>query len=321
MKAPSALVAAIRQAESTLLIAHIMPDGDAIGSLLGLGWALRRLGKAVVLACQDPLPQQIAFLPGTEDIVSSASGDQDLIIALDSSDPQRLGRLYHEGRFGQVKTINMDHHVTNARYADINWVEPVAATAQMCLALIAALDVPLDAKMATCLLAGLVTDTQGFRTSNTTAAELRAATTLMKAGASLADITDQVFKNYRPARLCLWGRALSAVQWQDGILWTEITREMLDGCQATEQEADGLVSFLDTTRGALVSIVFREKDGEIEASMRAARGMDISGVALGFGGGGHPQAAGCTLPGEMRQARDKVLQATAQALREQERAP
>ena len=170
---------------------------------------------------------------------------------------------------------------------------------------------------ATCLLTGIVTDTRSFRTSNTTPLELRTAIELTEAGANLADITDQVFKNHSPARLCLWGKALSAARLEDGILWTEISQEVLRSCQATELEVNGLAIFFDATRGALTSIVFQEKNGRVEASMRAARGVDISGVAFNLGGGGHPQAAGCTCTGHLAEVRAMVLEATRSALQAQ----
>lgn len=320
MNVPSELLEAIQRARRILLIAHIMPDGDCIGSLLGLGWALRHMSKTVTLACQDKLPRQLSFLPGADEIVHAAAGDEELIIALDSSDTRRLGSLY-DSRFNQVKTANIDHHVTNVRYAGINWVEPVAATAEMCLQLALVLDIPLDEQAATCFLAGIVTDTRAFRTSNTTTAELQSAIMLMEAGASLVDITDQVFKNHSPARLCLWGKALSAVQSQDGIIWTEIAEETLRDCRAGEQDMEGLSSFLDTTADTLVSIVFQEKGELVETSMRAARGVDISGVAFSLGGGGHPQASGCSCTGSLARVRDTVLAATRKALQEQGHLP
>ena len=317
MIVPDSVLAEIRRAKRILAICHVSPDGDAVGSLLGLGLALRALGKQVSLACQDPIPPQLAFLPGAASIVHQSDGNEELIVTLDSSDTERLGSLYVAEIFGQKPVINIDHHITNINFGDINWVDDVAATAQLCFGLVSALGAPMDASIATCLLTGIVTDTRSFRTPNTTPLELRTAVELMEAGANLADIADKVYRNYSPARLCLWGKALSSARLEGGILWTEISRKMLDRCQATELELNGLASFLDATRGALASVVFQEKGERVEASLRSARGVDISGVALGLGGGGHPQAAGCTCTGSLADVRERVLDAVSSALRTQ----
>jgi len=319
MNVPPEIRSLILGAERILLICHIAPDGDAIGSLLGLGRALRKLGKACTYACADDVPSQFMFLPGAAEIGPARCEDHDLIITLDSSDLARIGSMYDPACFRRKPVINIDHHITNLEFAGTNWVERVAATAEMCLALVMALEIPLDPTIATCLLTGIVTDTRSFRTSTVTVEVLRRAVALVEAGASLADITEHVYQRNSLARICLWGQALSGVHIQDRIIWTEISAEMRRSCQASDRDGEGLVSFLDATRDADVAIVFQEKDGEAEASMRAARGVDVSGVALGLGGGGHPQAAGCTCKGTLAEVRDRVLAATRQALREQGR--
>lgn len=309
----------IRQAQDILVICHVMPDGDAIGSLLGLGWALRKLGKEHTLACADPVPETFAYLPGSEDIVAHPEGNYDLVISLDCSDLKRLGTTYDQRSLGKVPIVNIDHHVTNVGFGSINWVDPgSAATAQMVLTLIEHLEVSLDPTIATCLLNGIVTDTRGFRTPNTTPAVMEAATRLMTAGASLSEITEQVFNRRPLAVIRLWGRALSAVQLDGRIIWTEISQAMKCECGLSSDSDDGLVSFLTSACEADVGIVFTEKDdGTIDVSIRSTPGIDISGVAMRLGGGGHPQAAGCNLNASLAEAREKVLAELRRSLREQ----
>jgi phosphoesterase RecJ-like protein len=218
-----------------------------------------------------------------------------------------------------VPIINIDHHITNVGFGRVNWVDPdSAATAQMVLTLIERLEVPLDPTMATCLLNGLVTDTRGFRTPNTTPAVMEAATKLMTAGASLPEITEQVFNRRPLAVVRLWGKALSAVQLDGPIIWTEISQAMRQECGLNNDSDDGLVSFLTSVCEADVGIVFTEKDdGTIGVSMRSMPGIDISDVAMRLGGGGHPQAAGCNLNSSLAEARERVLAELRHSLLEQ----
>jgi phosphoesterase RecJ-like protein len=313
----------IRQARSILVICHVMPDGDAIGSLLGLAWALHKLGKEYTLACADPVPDSFVYLPGSEAIVAYPEGNYDLVISLDCSDLKRLGAAYDQNSLRGVPIINIDHHVTNVGFGSVNWVDPnSAATAQMVLTLIERLGVPLDPTIATCLLNGIVTDTRGFRTSNTTPAVMEAATRLMKAGASLPEVTEQVFNRRPLALIRLWGRALSAAQLDGRIIWTEINQTMKHECGLSSDSDDGLVSFLTSACEADVGIVFTEKDdGTIDVSIRSMPGIDISNVAMRLGGGGHPQAAGCNLNSSLGEARERVLAELRHSLLEQTARP
>jgi phosphoesterase RecJ-like protein len=296
-----------------------MPDGDAIGSLLGLGWALHKLGKEHTLTCADPVPASFAYLPGSEAIVTHPEGSYDLIISLDCSDLKRLGSAYDQDSLRGVLVINIDHHVTNVGFGSINWVDPSSAsTAQMVLKLIERLKVPLDPTIATCLLNGIVTDTHGFRTPSTTPAALEAATILMTAGASLSEITERVFNRRPLAVICLWGKALSGIQLDGRIIWTEISQAMKHECGLSSDSDDGLASFLTSANEADVGIVFTEKDdGTIDVSMRSVPDIDISGVAIRLGGGGHPQAAGCNLSNSLAEARERVLAELRRSLLEQ----
>jgi len=310
----------LEAAHSIYIACHIIPDGDAIGSLLGLGLALRRLGKHCTMACADPVPPKFDFLAGVQDIVSSPPTTEEIIVAVDSSDTERLGSLYDAEIFSTRPVINIDHHVTNIRFGTVNLVRPTPSTAEIIYTLIRRLRVPLDKDIATALLTGLVTDTRCFRTGNVTIKQLRTAIALMKAGASLTDITEFVFNRASISTICIWGQALAKVRTQGRIIWTEIDHNMLRKCNASPNEGNGLVSFLASTKDMDVAIVFREKDdGRIEASMRAGPGLDISGVALKLGGGGHPRAAGCTIAGTMSTVRKRVLREIEAALQEQSR--
>jgi phosphoesterase RecJ-like protein len=312
----------IHDARRVMVITHIGPDGDAIGSLLGLGWALRWLGKEYTLACADPVPRRFTYLPGSkaivarpEPILSPAEVDRyDLVISLDCADLGRLGTAYDESLAG-LPLVNIDHHVTNTHFGTVNWVDTeVASAAEMVLSLVESMGVPLNPEIALCLLNGIVTDTRGFRIPNTPLRTMRAVLKLMEAGAQLPEITAHVF-NLRPfSDICLWAKALQGLQLDGRIIWSQITQAMRQECASSEQGDAGLVSFLGTADEADVAIVFIERDdGQVKVEMRSVPGVDVSTVAVALGGGGHPQASGCTLDGDLNEVREKVLTAVKKA--------
>ncbi len=306
-------------ANSVYAICHIVPDGDAVGSLLGLSRALTSLGKSCSLACADPIPSKLDFLPGVQDIVASPPNSEDVIVTVDCSDIERLGSLYDRTVFASRPVINIDHHVTNTGFGTVHLVQSLPSAAEIVLALLRSLQVPLDRDIATALLTGLVTDTRCFRTGNVTARQLRTAVLLTEAGASLTEITELVFNREPVSTVCLWGQSLTNVRVRNRIMWTEINRDLMRQCGASPNDDNGLVSFLASRTGVDVAIVFRETDdGRVDASMRAGPGWDVSQAAFRLGGGGHARAAGCTVTGEMDEVRDLVLNEIEAALREQE---
>jgi phosphoesterase RecJ-like protein len=295
-------------ASRTLLVSHVAPDGDAIGSLLGLGGLLRAQGKDLTMACEDPVPELYGWLPGSREIVRKGRGTYDLVISLDCSDQRRMGRVYHDERMA-VPLLNIDHHITNTRFGTANWVDPSSvATAQMILTLAEAMEWPLTEPVAVCLLTGIVTDTRSFRTSNVDAAALQAALRLIEAGASLSEVTRRALDQRPLASIRLWGQAFGQLQLHEGVLWTEVTRDMRQRWALGENGDSGLANFLSGTREARVVVVFTERNnGTVDVGMRAEPGYDVAQVALRLGGGGHPQAAGCTLDGDLAQVKHRVL--------------
>jgi phosphoesterase RecJ-like protein len=291
------------------VLTHVEPDGDAIGSLLGLGWALQALGKDVVLACSDPVPLPFQFLPGSNLVTDKKAVNPELVIAVDASDPPRLGKLFDPERFGDAPILVIDHHITNVRFGRVNAIDPTAASsAELVLDLIDRLGVAVNPYIATCLLTGILTDTRSFRTSNTTPGSLRAAVRLMEAGAPLADINRRVFESKPLAALKVLGRALANLQIDGRIVWTQVTQAMLTECGASPGNGGGVVNVLSGTRDADIAVVFREQpDGKIEVGIRSAPGLSVADVAVSLGGGGHPQAAGCVLPGPLPEAQARVL--------------
>lgn len=298
----------IDSARHIMMVTHVAPDGDAIGSMLGLGLLLRAQGKVVIQICEDPVPGVYASLPGSFEIIREANGPCDLLISLDCSDGGRMGNVFHDD-LSAIPLLNIDHHVTNTRFGSINWVDPSSvSTTQMILELADALGWCVTQPVAVCLLTGLVTDTRSFRTYNVDSSAMRAALRLMEVGASLNEITRQVLEQRPLASVRLWGQAFDRLKLEDDILWTEVTSEMRQSLALGEDGDSGLANFLSGVRESKVSVVFTERDnGTIDVGMRSVPGYDVAEVAYRLGGGGHPQAAGCTLEGDLAGVKERVL--------------
>ncbi|MDY6875277.1 MAG: bifunctional oligoribonuclease/PAP phosphatase NrnA [Chloroflexota bacterium] len=301
----------IRSAHRPLLICHIAPDGDAIGSLTGLGWALRHKALEPIMACSDPIPARFNYIPGVSDIVQDVNVSFDLVISLDCSDLKRLGRFPQMPAFDSTPLLNIDHHLTNLDFGDVNLVDPHASsTAEIVLRLLEYMALPLDAELSTCLLTGIVGDTRGFRTSNVTIQVMDAALRLMKAGASLPYVTQHGLDRRPTAAIRLWGAALAQLQIKNRVIWVSIPLAVRRATGYMGNGDAGLVSFLVSADDADVAVVFVEReDGRIEVGLRAVPGFNVARVALRLGGGGHALAAGCNLPGPPEEAQTRVLAA------------
>lgn len=328
---PPELITALLQSHAILGVSHVNPDGDAVGSLLGLGWLLRSLGKQPTLALQDPPPAEHRVLPGVHAIITAQSAEYaaqvrdrtfDLIVCVDASSPDRMGTAYHPAVHAAAPLAVIDHHVTNTLFGAINWVAPeCAATSQMLVYLADALDVPLTGALAECLLTGIVTDTLGFRTSNTTPEVLEAAMRLMRGGADLAAITGRTL-NRRPFSLIkLWGKVLPTVRLDEGVIWAAISKDDFASTGYDHNDI-GLSSYLVTADEADLSVVFTEvinSNGApaVECSFRSKPGFDVSRIAFALGGGGHPAASGCTVPGMLAEVEARVVALLQQSRRDQ----
>lgn len=299
----------IRSSNRPLLVCHIAPDGDAIGSMASLGQAIRQMGREPAMACADPVPLQFDFVPGAESIVQEVSAPFDLVISLDCSSLDRLGGFPQMPSFAGTPLVNIDHHVTNTHFGDVNLVDAQAAsTAGIVLRLLEYMACPLDAQLATSLLTGIVADTRGFRTSNVTAEVLDEALRLVKAGASLPDLARRVLDRRPVSAIRLWGAALASMRVENRVIWTCIPRTVSHAANHADGGDAGLVNFLVGANDVDAAAVFVEQDGEkIDVGLRAAPGFDVAQVALQLGGGGHALAAGCTMSGPLEQARQQLL--------------
>ena len=307
----SEIAAGLKQSERIALVTHKDPDPDAIGSILGLGLALRSLAKSVAILNDDAVPADLAGLPGADTFVKALPDDfsAEVVVSLDASDLERLGKVAQPLFDAGVPIYNIDHHITNLKFGTLNLIDPKAAsTAEMLPPLIDALGAALDQDVASCLLAGVVGDTRRFSTGAVTANSLAVASRLVDAGADIRSISEAIFERRDYSTLRLWGLALSNARLEKGLIWTAVSTEErrqkgLNGVGAT-----GMSNLLLTAREANISAVLIERDdGVVRLSMRARPGFDVAEVALALGGGGHPLAAGANLPGPLDEVVRQVV--------------
>ncbi len=313
---------AVEKANRVLVIAHIDPDGDAIGSLTAVGQAMQQLGKRITLVCDDNVPQRFHYLPLAGDVRRAPNPDAnyDLVVAVDCADEARMGWAYACLPEPKPTLANIDHHITNTRFGAFNVVDPAASsTAEILCRFLDEIGVTMTRGIADSLLTGIVTDTIGFRTTNVTAATLRAAATLVDCGADIADISLRALHRRPLATAQVWGLGLGRMKFQDGLLWTSIDRnEMrrlgLDG----NPSSSGLVNFLADVEDVAIGVVLSEMPSEsVRVSMRAVPPYNVAEVAMQMGGGGHVLAAGFTLDGPLEQAEATVVAACLDAIRRQ----
>lgn len=302
--------AAVDAAERILLVTHIHPDGDAIGSLLGTYNALCERGKKPDAVVDGGVPYFLRFLPGADAVRPTLlDGEWDLMISLDSSDEERTGVAGEFGRAHSKLVMNVDHHPTNTMFGSIYLVQPDAvSTTEVLFDWFEYMGVSLSRDVALPLLAGLVTDTNAFRTSNVNARTLRLAQILMESGASLTEVTARTVGSKPYNTVELWRSALQTVELHDGVISATISKDVLQRLKLVEPTDAGLIGFMISTDESRVAVVFKElADGRVELSFRSKPGYDVSQVALSLGGGGHKQASGATIAGPIEAARARVL--------------
>ncbi|MGB9737968.1 MAG: DHH family phosphoesterase [Chloroflexus sp.] len=307
--------AVLTNAQRILLLSHINPDGDAIGSLLGTMHVLRALGKeTVALASSAPI-DYCAALPGFTELHVYRSGDPlpdcDLIWMVDVAHLSRAGAIYdeHAATLRSRPLVIVDHHATNDGGGTVSLIQANdSSCAEVLFDLFTVLEWPLSPDAATCLFLGMMTDTQSFQTPTVTPETLRRAAALLEAGADKELVVNAVFFSIPPATLRLTGMAMANLQQEDGIFWTVVTQEMLRVTQADEAATDDTVSRLQRVAGMRACVLFRERpDGTVKISLRSIPGIDVAAVAQQWGGGGHRQAAGATLKMSLAEAVDAVL--------------
>lgn len=322
MTNPAREIAALLRAQrSFLVLTHYRPDGDAIGSQLALVLLLRSLGKEVAAWNDDPVPTKFRFLPHSNLITRPPAqpGDFDVVIAVDVSTWSRVGTAAERIR-SRRHFINIDHHISNERFAELNWIVPEApATGQIIYRLIREGGFSLTRDMAICLFAAIFTDTGQFSYASTTAECLRVAAELVETGLNVGEISRHVYESYPYARLQLLQKALADLKLADRkrIAYTWVTRDMFEESGAQREDTEGLIDYARAIDGVVVAVLFEElpEPGKIRISLRSKHpALDVNSIARHFGGGGHREAAGARVTGDPREVEHRVLSAISAAL-------
>jgi len=315
------IAAILRREQSFLILTHYRPDGDAIGSQLALTLLLRNLGKTVEAWNDDDVPAKFKFLPGAKLITRPPATPKafDVVIAIDSSNWQRVGTSADKIA-SRKHFINIDHHVSNDKFAQINWIVTESpASGQIAFDLIKRGGFTLTAEIAQCLFAAISTDTGSFMFGNTTATCLRAAAELVETGINVGELSRHVYESYPYARLRMLQMALADLKLTDhkrtAYFW--LTKDMFNNSGAKREDTEGLIDFARAIDGVVVALLFEEIDepGKFRVSFRSKHPqVDVNSIARHFGGGGHREAAGARLTGLPQEVETRVLAAVTAAL-------
>lgn len=294
------IVEKIKETKSLALVAHASPDGDAVGSTLAMALALQSLGKTVTIVSKEAAPNHLSYLPLYEEYgtVSSLCEENQVLICLDCGNKARLS-MEREG-FEDIFKINIDHHVSNEHYGDLNYVDSTSAsTAEIVYELMMALQVTLDKDMAKCLYTGIVSDTGSFQYPSTTAKTLTIAAKIIETGLDFSSIQRALFGTTPFKRVKLLGRGLMTLESHlDGFVSTMyLEAEDFNSLALADRDSGNIVNYGLEPMECDVSILFKEADGALRVSVRTKEQIDASALCGKFGGGGHVRAAGCNMEG------------------------
>ncbi len=314
---PPELLRALTGAREVLLLGHVHPDADVLGTLLGLGLALEGRGARVTFAGPHPVPRFLDFLPGAErwQVWREAPRSWPVVVLTDCPNDQRTEGLLAGSRAPDGLVLNVDHHPDNRLYGTLNWIDAgAAATGEMVFDLLQTLGWPITPGIALDLFTAVHTDTGSFRYSNTTARTFSTAAALLALGADPALVSDRLYQRRPKDALLTLGEVLRRVEVSpDGqVAWLALPRGI-----ASEEffAAEDLVAYPRSIEGVEVALVLREDTaGVVKASLRGKGRVPVNAIAQGFGGGGHANAAGCSIRGSLAEATDALLAAVGRAL-------
>lgn len=304
----------IQERDDFLVVSHVQPDGDAISSTVIVRWLLDKLGKRSVLMNEGRIPPRLQFLQSSELIHNYSEQRPErsfgTIIAVDCADFARIGKVA-ESFTVERELLNIDHHPTNDGFGTVNLLRSqAAATAEILFDLIEYAAIPLDTDVANAIYTGLLTDTGGFRYSNTSAHVMQAAGKLLDAGVNGYQLADHLLERMTMPQLLILQRGLSRLTFtEDGkIGWLYIEPSDLKETGASGEDLEGLVNYARNIDGVEVGMLFKStEDGGVKVSLRSAGSADVAAIAQSFGGGGHVRAAGCRVAGPLHEAMEAVV--------------
>ncbi len=310
----SAIAAALRSAQTVVVLSHVRPDGDAFGSQLALALSLRALGKDVTVWSEEGLLDKYSFMPGGELLTPPPAEAQtfDLAVALDTAVPNRLGVAADAVRADTW--INIDHHPTNPRYGDLVYIDSTApATGQILFELLHDQQLPIDAAIAENLFVAISTDTGSFQYPNTTARTFEIGAELLKCGVDVGRVSQLLYESYPRRRVELLRELLGTMRFQaDGrVASFSLSLAVASRLGVLPEDNEGLIDHLRAVQGVVVAVFFEELlEGKVRVSMRSkSEAADVAAICQRFGGGGHKLAAGARVRGTLAEVEQRVLEA------------
>lgn len=298
----------LQRGERFAVCAHARPDGDAVGAMLACGLILSQMSKHADLISADPVPLIYRGLPCATTIrqTSRLEGEYDAVLLLECDGIARTRLAGLEGRL----LVNIDHHVSGKPFADVNWIDVDAcAVAEMIYRLARAAGVTVTSEMATCLYAGVLTDTGSFCYQGTDAHAFELARDLVARGADPAQIAREIYFSNPLSKMMLLGAALSNLRRDGRLAWLWVTHADMQRTGAAEEDCEGIVNYAIGVAGVEAAVLLRElPDRRVRLSLRSKGNLDVARIASSFGGGGHLHAGGCTLEGPLAAAMEKILE-------------
>jgi bifunctional oligoribonuclease and PAP phosphatase NrnA len=316
----SQVVELIENKDKFAITTHIKPDGDGVGSSLGLYWLLKSLGKDADVIVRGDVPPAYRNLPGADTIkdVSYVNGHYDAVFVIECSDIDRPGIEGLDNQF----TINIDHHATSEHFGSINWIDSTAsAVGEMIYNLCKAIGGKITKEIAECVYLALVTDTGSFHFPNTSDRTLKVASELIKAGAKPYQIGEAVYYNYPWSRIELMRQVLATVRRDESgkIAMMRQTIEMSDTAEAVDGDNNGFVNIPLAAKEIQAVVLMREVGpNTYRASLRSKNGINVAKVAERFGGGGHKNAAGLGIEGDWDEKEAEIVAALREAVEQAE---
>lgn len=312
------VAACIKQCKRAAIFCHARPDGDTLGSGLALLFTLRGAGKTAHIVCEDAVPEKFMFLKGMGEVLTSLPlGDYDLFIAVDCSDAARLGELGYTFTAFNGDTVNIDHHISNKKFAKYNFVQNCSATCELMPQVLDAAGLEITKPVADFLMLGLMTDSGSFTHSDVTAETFAVASRLRGAGADVTAIDYNMFSRQRKERALLFAQVLPTLRFYlgDRLAVITVTAAAIESTGADRSMTEGFVNYPLSIDGVEVAASLMEmKKGQYKVSLRSKGTADVNAVAATFGGGGHVLASGCMLFGKIEEVTERLTQAIFSAL-------
>lgn len=305
------VIAAIKKYNKFIITAHVNLEGDSLGSQLAMKGLLDAIGKTAVIVDNDAVPEHYKFLPGAGNVSNTIDKglDFEAAIVLDCPTLKRIGKvrdLISKDKF----VINVDHHVSNEKFGNVNWVEPHASSAgEMVYKLFKEMGVKLTKEIALTLYIAILTDTGSFNYDNTSSVTHEIAGELLGYGLDPASVSESVYERRSVADIKFLGMVLSNIKVSAGgeVAYLEITKKMLADTGADMIKSEGFVNYARSIDKVKVAVIFKEDDGRINVSFRSKGDADVNKIAAFFGGGGHIRASGCIVEGTLAEVERKVL--------------